>query len=124
MLTWSETFGPVLLTKKAEELRKATGNSEILSPTELAPPQLTTILTKVLVRPVRMFLTESIVFCTCLYLSLIYSIFYLFFEAYPIIFEGLYHLQPGPSGLAFLPSKYKTRQQCPHIGHPRFADIT
>jgi hypothetical protein len=46
---------------------------------------------------------ELIVLATCLYLSLIYGIFYMYFEAYPIVFEGIYKQSPGISGLMFLP---------------------
>lgn len=35
-----------------------------------------------------MAIQESIVHFTCLYLALAYAIFYLYFQAYPIIFEG------------------------------------
>jgi len=35
---------------------------------------------------------EPIVLCACLYLALEYAIFYLFFEAYPIVFQGKGHI--------------------------------
>lgn len=35
-----------------------------------------------------MIIGEYIVSFTCLYLSLAYAIFYLYFQAYPIIFQG------------------------------------
>lgn len=56
-----------------------------------------------LMRPLRMIAFEAIVLFTCLYLSLAYSIFYLFFEAYPLIFQILHRMNTGVSGLAFLP---------------------
>lgn len=40
-----------------------------------------------LVRPFRMF-AEPIVLATSLFMAMVYAIFYLFFEAYPIIFGG------------------------------------
>jgi hypothetical protein len=59
--------------------------------------------TVTLTRPLRMLIFELIVSTTCIYLSLIYGIFYMYFEAYPIVFEGIYHQSPGISGLMFLP---------------------
>ncbi len=59
--------------------------------------------TVTLTRPLRMLFSELIVLATCLYLSFAYSIFYMYFEAYPIIFEGVYKQSPGVSGLMFLP---------------------
>lgn len=40
---------------------------------------------------------------TCLYLAIAYGIFYIFFQAYPIVFEGIYGFNAGEEGLAFLP---------------------
>lgn len=50
-----------------------------------------------------MILTELIVTATCLYLSLVYTIFYMSFQAYPIIFQNVYGLSPGVTGLCYLP---------------------
>lgn len=61
------------------------------------------LLTVVLTRPLRMIMYEPIVSCTCAYLSLIYAIFYMSFQAFPIIFQDLYGLSPGITGLAYLP---------------------
>lgn len=46
------------------------------------------MMTVTLVRPILMF-AEPIVLCSCLYLAFEYAIFYLFFEAYPIVFQGI-----------------------------------
>ena len=40
-----------------------------------------------LIRPFRMF-AEPIVLAVSLFMAMVYAIFYLFFEAYPIIFGG------------------------------------
>lgn len=61
------------------------------------------MITVTLMRPLHMIAYEAIVLFTCVYLSLAYAIFYLFFEAYPLIFEGIYHMNTGVGGLAFLP---------------------
>lgn len=44
-------------------------------------------LSVALIRPFRMF-SEPIVLATSLFMAMVYAIFYLFFEAYPIIFGG------------------------------------
>lgn len=99
-----ETYAPVILKRRAERLRKETGNAQIFAAIELENTSLKHIVTVVLTRPVRMFFFEAIVLCSCLYLSLAYAIFYMFFQAYPIIFvESSYHFNYGEEGLAFLP---------------------
>ncbi|KAI2627563.1 major facilitator superfamily protein [Hypoxylon sp. NC1633] len=104
LLFLPETFGPVLQRKHAiTGLTSVTTDANILASTQLSRENWHHLFTRVLARPVKMFCTESIVLFSCLYLSLIYAIFYLFFEAYPIIFEGMYGMAPGECGLMFLP---------------------
>ena len=83
-------------------MRKST-NPNAFAAIELEKKGVRQMMTVTLMRPVHMIIHEAIVLFTCLYLSIAYAIFYLFFEAYPIIFEGLYHMNTGVAGLAFLP---------------------
>ena len=103
MLTIPETYGPTLLQRRAKRLRRERNNPHILSPLDLEKKGAKQMITVVLMRPLNMIAFEAIVLFTCLYLSLAYAIFYLFFEAYPIIFMGLYKFSAGVSGFAFLP---------------------
>ncbi|KAL7624155.1 hypothetical protein AAE478_005712 [Parahypoxylon ruwenzoriense] len=98
-----ETYAPVLLARRAAKLRKADPTARVYSATELEPHDLTQLVTRVLTRPIRMILTELIVTATCLYLSLVYAIFYMSFQAFPIIFQKVYGLSPGVTGLCYLP---------------------
>lgn len=53
-----------------------------------------------------MIIHEYIVMLTFMYLTLAYAIFYLYFEAYPIVFQGphsTYRFSAGITGLTFLP---------------------
>ncbi|TXC00622.1 hypothetical protein FocTR4_00009396 [Fusarium oxysporum f. sp. cubense] len=54
-------------------------------------------------RPFVMAAREPAVLFTSLYLALVYATLYLFFQAYPIIFQGVYQLSSGEVGLTFLP---------------------
>lgn len=76
LLCMPETYGPVILKRKAKKMRKESGNSNIAAPSEVRKQDLWEVVSVVLTRPVRMFLFEAIVLCTCLYLSLAYGIFY------------------------------------------------
>lgn len=84
-------------------MRKATSNPNIFAPIELEKKGAKQMITVTLMRPLHMIAFEAIVLFTCLYLSMAYAIFYLFFEAYPLIFQGIYHMNTGVAGLAFLP---------------------
>ena len=98
-----ETYGPTILKHRAQRLRKETGNLNIFAAIELEKKGAKQMVTVTLMRPLHMIFFEAIVLFTCLYLSLAYAIFYLFFEAYSLIFEGIYHMNTGVAGLAFLP---------------------
>lgn len=60
-------------------------------------------LTVVMLRPLRMLVTEPIAALTCFYLAVIYAVFYMYFQVYSIIFKGIYGMSPGIAGLMFLP---------------------
>ena len=74
-----ETFAPVILSKAGIEDHNDLGGYEKRG--------LRQDWAAILTRPIRMF-GEPIVLFTCLYLAFIFAIWYLFFEAYPIIFQG------------------------------------
>ncbi|KAL9049170.1 MAG: hypothetical protein Q9206_005656 [Seirophora lacunosa] len=97
-----ETYGPTILQRRAQRMRKETGNPNIFAPIELEKKGVRQMITITLTRPVRMILFEAIVLFTCIYLSIAYAIFYLFFEAYPLIFKGVYGFNEGTAGLPFL----------------------
>ncbi|KAJ5581514.1 Major facilitator superfamily domain general substrate transporter [Penicillium sp. DV-2018c] len=98
-----ETYAPVILKRRARKLRKDTGNSSIVSPLDIESRNLREMFFITISRPFRMIMHEYIVSLSSLYLALAYAIFYLYFEAYPIIFQGIYKMSPGVSGLMFLP---------------------
>ncbi|KAI1364690.1 major facilitator superfamily transporter [Xylaria arbuscula] len=98
-----ETYAPVLLSRRAQKLRKADPTAQVYAAFELEDKDIKQVVTRVLTRPIRMILTETIVTATCIYLALVYAIFYISFGAFPIIFQQLYGLSPGVTGLLFLP---------------------
>ncbi|KAF2119923.1 major facilitator superfamily domain-containing protein [Lophiotrema nucula] len=103
LICFPETYAPIILKKRARQLRKETGDDSIVAPIELEKRDFNHIVTVVLTRPLRMLAFEPLVLFTCLYLSYAYAIFYIFFQSYPIIFTGIYGFSPGEEGLAFLP---------------------
>lgn len=60
------------------------------------------LLTMTLVRPFSLLFTEPIVFALDLYIALIYGLLYIWFESFPIVFEGIYGFSLGTLGLAYL----------------------
>ncbi|EGD97397.1 membrane transporter [Trichophyton tonsurans CBS 112818] len=103
VLLTPETYAPVLLQQRARKLRKETGDDKIVSALDLEKKGIKETLTVTLTRPIRMIIFESIVLFTCLYLALVYAIFFMYFQTYPLIFQKTYHMSPGIAGLMYLP---------------------
>lgn len=98
-----ETYGPILLARRAKRMRQQDPDSRAVAPRDLEETDMAQLLTVVLTRPLRMIFSEPIVSATCSYLALVYTIFYMSFQAFPIIFSELYGLSPGVTGLCYLP---------------------
>ncbi|EFW99827.1 major facilitator superfamily transporter multidrug resistance [Grosmannia clavigera kw1407] len=116
LLLMPETYGPVLLAQRAKKMRREDGfdDSSASAPKrpgrpvapheiDLAGQSWRELASVVLTRPLRMMLGELIVSCVCAYVALVYAIFYMTFQAFPLIFEGIYGFSPGVCGLIFLP---------------------
>lgn len=83
-------------------MRKEDPSKHVVAPRELEETDLSQLLRVVLTRPLRMMFFEPIVSATCAYISIVYAIFYMSFQAFPIVFQQLYGLSPGVAGLTFL----------------------
>ena len=84
-----ETYEPTILQRRARKLRKESGNKNIVAPIELGKRGIKAVLTVTLARPFHMIVRESIVLFTCVYLAVVYAIFFLYFQTYPVIFGGI-----------------------------------
>lgn len=82
-----ETFGPVF---KGRGQVRMTGRDHRAEPIDSPNKSVLAELKIVFTRPAVMIVREPIVLWTSLYLALVYSILYLFFQAYPVIFQGKY----------------------------------
>ncbi|KAF2672695.1 polyamine transporter 1 [Microthyrium microscopicum] len=96
-----ETYAPTLLRKRAAKKRKETGDSRWWSRYD-DRKSIGQLLKINLSRPFIMAVTEPICIFWNLYVSVIYSILYLCFVAYPIVFGQLRHWNPGFVGLSYL----------------------
>ncbi|KAK9775980.1 putative Major facilitator superfamily (MFS) profile domain-containing protein [Seiridium cardinale] len=99
-----ETSSANILYRRARRLRKLTGNDKLICEPELQSQEMTSkdILQMTLVRPFTLLFAEPIVLALDLYIALIYGLLYIWFESFPIVFEGIYGFSLGIEGLAFL----------------------
>lgn len=97
-----ETHHGLILCRKAETLRRRTGNWGIAAPHEEFSLSFKEIMEKNIARPVVMLVTEPILFLITLYNAFIYGIIYLCLTAVPAIFGQRYHFRPGVAELPYI----------------------
>lgn len=101
--TLKETYPPILLERKAAQLRKETGNSSYQSRLHSDLPKKELFIRSI-IRPMKMLLLSPIIFLMCSYVAIMYGLLYILFTTYTFVFEGEYGFSSGTAGLAFLGS--------------------
>lgn len=96
-----ETNPNMTLKKKAKRLRKETGDDRYKAPVELRKIDFKELVTRWLLLPILMLIYEPMLQAITMYISFIYGLLYLFFEAYPIVFMNLHGLNALQCGLTF-----------------------
>lgn len=86
-----ETFAPLILVDKAEQLRQQTGNWAIHAAHENVKIDFGQIVTKTIIRPWKMLATEPILLLISIYNGFCYCILYLLLSSYPYVFVKQYH---------------------------------
>jgi|SRR6266436_5835805 len=104
VFTLPETYAPIILLKKAQRLRKETGNQNYYAPIERGEAvSFARRLNNILAKPFVILIREPMLIAITIYMSFVYGCLYLLFEAYPIVFTEGHHFNAGISGLMFLP---------------------
>lgn len=99
-----ETSPANILYRRARRLRRLTGNDKLVCEAELAGQDMSArdVVQMTLVRPFTLLFAEPIVLALDLYIALVYGLLYIWFESFPLVFEGIYGFSLGLEGLAFL----------------------
>ena len=87
LFTLPETSAPRILQHRARRLRFETGNWALHAKADENPITRKTIVSVYLVRPFVMLVQEPILALFTAYMSFIYGVLYLLFEAYPVSFQ-------------------------------------
>ncbi|KAK4058221.1 hypothetical protein OIO90_000960 [Microbotryomycetes sp. JL221] len=104
LLLLPETYEPTILVRRAQRLRKLTGNPLIKAQAELDAKVNQGFLSIVggrIKMAIRLSFEPAVLFSN-VYIGLVYSIFYLWFEAFPLVFNGIYGFNLGVGGLPYL----------------------
>lgn len=105
LLVWlvvPETYEPVLLRKKAERLRKTTGDQRWYAPIEKEKSSLyNTVLTSSK-RPIALIFKDYMTMALCFYTGFTLAIVYMFFVSFPYIYRTVFNFNLQEQGLSFL----------------------
>ncbi|KAI3398974.1 hypothetical protein diail_8001 [Diaporthe ilicicola] len=102
VVTVPETYHPVVLRNKARKLRKDTGDERWKAPIEKSNKSLVRTVGLSLLRPFQILIFEPMALILNLYSAILLGILYLFFGAFPLVFEGTYGFNLWQTGLTFL----------------------
>ena len=99
-----ETHQETLLHRKALRLRALTGNPNITSTGEIENSKMTAgeLAVDILWRPFEITIFEPVVLLINIYIALIYSVMYLWFEAFPIVLLGTYDFTLIQMGVSYV----------------------
>ncbi|KAH7074427.1 major facilitator superfamily domain-containing protein [Paraphoma chrysanthemicola] len=99
-----ETSSATILLRRAQRLRKLTGDQGLKSQSEIDQANLTPrdVAIEALWRPFQLMLLDPSIAFTAIYTAIIYGIFYSFFEAFPLVYNEMYGFNLGELGLTFL----------------------
>ncbi|KAF4437789.1 MFS general substrate transporter [Fusarium austroafricanum] len=99
-----ETSADTVLLRRAQRLRKLTGNPALQSQSEIAQRHMEPreVLFSALVRPIEIMFKDPSIFFVNVYTGYFYGVQYTFFEMFPLVFPMLYDFNLGETGLVFL----------------------
>lgn len=97
-----ETYHPAVLRKKAQKLRKSTGDQRYKSAMELQEKSVLKSIGISLYRPMQLLTQEFMVQALCLYSAILLGILYLFFGAFPLVFRTNHDFSLYGQGLTFV----------------------
>ncbi|KAF2202938.1 MFS general substrate transporter [Delitschia confertaspora ATCC 74209] len=96
-----ETYHPVLLRNKAKQLRKETGEPWI-APMEKMSRSIPTTVMWSCIRPFQLLILEPMCLNLCILSAVLLGILYLFFGAFPLVFQNNHGFTLSQTGISFL----------------------
>jgi MFS family permease len=101
VLLCRETFSVVLLARKTQKLRTATGNQNLRSAQDdgLTPAVR---MQRAMVRPLKMLMFSPIVFAMAIYIAFLYGVLYLLYTTFTFVFTQSYGFSSSTVGLVYI----------------------
>ncbi|GJD04465.1 major facilitator superfamily transporter [Colletotrichum higginsianum] len=100
---WRWIYWLVVIVRRAERLRKETGNQDLRSKLQ-ADAKMSDTFKHAIVRPLRLLFMTPIVTLMALYVAIVYGILYLLITTFSFVYKDQYGFDEGTVGLTFLPA--------------------
>ncbi|EHK41227.1 hypothetical protein TRIATDRAFT_130396 [Trichoderma atroviride IMI 206040] len=101
--TVPETYAPTILARRAKKLRKETGDESYVTEQDIDEKTMGERIKVFMIRPFQLLFRELIVLLISLYMSVLYGLLYMFFVAFPIVYQEGKGYTAGITGLMFIP---------------------
>lgn len=101
--TVPETYAPRLLANRAKKLRKEMNDDRYVTEQDLDTRPFGQRMMLFFLRPFQLLFRELIVFFLSLYMSVLYGLLYMFFVAFPIVYQKGKGYSASSTGLMFIP---------------------
>ncbi|KAI9795903.1 MAG: hypothetical protein M1833_006630 [Piccolia ochrophora] len=103
-LTLPETYAPNILLRRARRLRALTGRNDFRAQSEIDQGKIkfSAVLFDSLIKPMQITVLDPAIAFTNLYTSLIYGIYYSFFEVFPLVYGPIYGFNLGETSVVFV----------------------
>lgn len=102
LLVIPETYGPILLVKKAKRIRSTSKNPNFYAPMERMHQNTVVVLLSGFIRPLKLLALDPVISILSLYSGFLMATVYLFFVAFPIVFGNIYGFRKHIEGLTYL----------------------
>ncbi|MCJ1275484.1 hypothetical protein MMC21_003287 [Puttea exsequens] len=98
-----ETSTPNILLRRANRLRKLTGDSRLKAQSEIDQKGLkpSAVIWDALIKPLEITIKDPAIAFVNLYSALVYGIYYSFFEVFPLVYPVMYGFTLGTIGVVF-----------------------
>ena len=105
MYLWvPETSTPNILLRRAARLRQLTGDNRLRAQSEIDQQGLKPrdVIVSALIKPIEITIKDPAIAFVNVYTSLVYGIYYSFFEVFPLVYPVMYGFSLGMIGVVFL----------------------
>ncbi|KAL8661441.1 MAG: hypothetical protein Q9168_008385, partial [Polycauliona sp. 1 TL-2023] len=104
LLFLPETSSSNILLRRASRLRALTSDARLQSQSEITQKGLkpSAVALDALIKPLEITIKDPAIAFVNLYSSIVYAIYYSFFEVFPLVYGPMYHFNIGQTGIVFL----------------------